>query len=97
MCWHNSENMGSGQQCCYFENGSIIVGPPGGGTVDRYADRLDRWNHFLYDVLPYFACCVGLFSDCQAYYDKRPSDDGSNYDRNPPGRFIFNYMRTKID
>lgn len=56
--------------------------------MDLYADRLDRWNHFLHDVLPYFACCWGLFSDCQAYYDKRPSHDGSGYDRNPPGRLF---------
>ena len=28
--------MGAGQQCCYSQDGTLIVGPPGGGTADRY-------------------------------------------------------------
>ena len=32
-----SENLGSGQQCCYSENGTLLVGPEAGGNVDLYA------------------------------------------------------------
>ena len=63
----------------------LIVGPEAGGTVDRYSPSQDFLKHLHHDVVPYIFCCKGLFSDCSAYYDKRPSDDGSRYDLDPPG------------
>ena len=79
-------NFGSGQQCCFDSNGDIIVGPPGGGTADLVAPT--NWQstiaHFLVDVVPYFLCCTGLFSDCSRYYDRRQSDDCSDYPERPP-------------
>ena len=62
-----------------------MVGPEAGGTVDRYAPEQHFWEHQSNDVLPFIFCCKGLFSDCMAYYERRPSDDGSDYDCSPPG------------
>ena len=81
--------MGSGQQCCYSEDGTLLVGPESGGTVDLYAPDQHFWKHQFHDVLPFIFCCKGLFSDCSAYYEKRPSDNGDGYDLIPPGRFYF--------
>ncbi|XP_033106660.1 sushi domain-containing protein 2-like [Anneissia japonica] len=72
---------GSGQQCCYGTDGNILVGPPGGGTADRYSPVDNFWRHQKYDVLPYIACCK-LSKNCDKYYKTRPSDDCSDYD--PP-------------
>ena len=69
--------------------GNIKVGPPGGGTVDLYAPTGiilgNTIDHFRHDVRPFFYCCKGEFSNCDAYYRKRPSDDGSRYNLQPPG------------
>lgn len=81
----NSENQGSGQQCCYNTSGRLIVGPPGGGTVDLYSPSSDFLQHQLQDVLPFFYCCVGPFPNCDAYYQKRPSSDGTGYQLPVPG------------
>ncbi|XP_071804821.1 sushi domain-containing protein 2-like [Asterias amurensis] len=73
-----SSSTGSGQQCCYGNNGDILVGSPGGGTADRFAPGDHFWLHQWYDVLPWLGCCK-LSDNCKAYYDKRPSDDCSDY------------------
>ena len=71
---------GSGQQCCYDHSGNIIVGPPGGGTVDQVSPNVSTTKHFFRDVLPFFLCCkAGLFSNCRRYYQSRPSDDCSRF------------------
>ena len=87
----HSENGGSGQQCCYNQNGSIVTGPPGGGTVDLVApvDGESTKRHFEKDELPYFYCCWGIFPNCDAYYQKRPSDDGSRYRLSVPGEEMY--------
>jgi len=84
-----SDNQGSGQQCCYDKDGQLLVGPPGGGTVDLYAptDWTGFLKHLNHDVRPFFYCCRGEFSNCDSYYKKRPSDDGSRYNLQPPGEF----------
>ena len=86
MC---SENQGTGNQCCYDKDGTLIVGPPSGGSVDKTAPTGTGINylknfllHQAQDVIPYIFCCKGFFKSCQTYYDRRPSDDGSSY--NPP-------------
>ena len=79
---------GYGNQCCYDRQGDIIVGPPGGSTVDKVAPRSirNKINHFFEDVLPFMWCCKGEFSNCRdTYYRFRPSDDGSRYMPPPPG------------
>jgi len=84
---NSSDNEGSGQQCCYDYDGQLVVGPPGGGTVDLYAPT--SWgstlNHFTHDMLPFIYCCKGEFSNCDLYYQKRPSDNGKRYILKPPG------------
>ena len=87
-----SRSGGPGQQCCYDSNGNIVVGPPGGGTVDavspgKSALDINTIKHFYRDVIPFFLCCkAGYFSHCERYYQHRPSDDCSrSRPRLPPG------------
>ena len=85
--WHSvslssSLTGGSGQQCCY-RNNALVVGPPGGGTVDLVSPDVDFIGHLIQDVIPYLLCCkAGIFSNCAEYYRHRPSDDG--YPPPPP-------------
>ncbi|XP_038056066.1 uncharacterized protein LOC119728062 [Patiria miniata] len=79
----NSLPNGAGQQCCYGKDGNILVGPPGGGTADRFGPG-GFWNiiwHQWFDVLPWLCLCK-LSNNCKEYYKYRPSDDCSDY--NPP-------------
>ncbi|CAF1023884.1 unnamed protein product, partial [Brachionus calyciflorus] len=66
-----------GQQCCYDRLNNLIVGAPGGGTLDM-AHSDNRIEHFLKDVLPFLFCCK-LSDNCESYYEKRPSDDGRRW------------------
>lgn len=80
---------GSGQQCCY--NGErLVTGQPGGGTVDLVSPDVSVFGHFVVDVLPYLLCCkAGIFSNCDRYYQHRPSDRGIDFSPPPPpGRLI---------
>ena len=79
---------GAGQQCCY--NGdSLMVGPVGGGTLDVASPDENFWGHMGRDVLPWFACCA-FSRNCDKYYQRRPSDDGSRYAPPQVGKyFIF--------
>ena len=82
------ENQGSGQQCCYGDNGNLLTGSQrGAGSVDRIAPVGQRGTlgHFRTDVLPYMFCCWGEFADCEAYHEKRPADNGEGYRIIPPG------------
>ena len=74
----------AGQQCCYDDRGGLIIGSPGGGSVDRVSQELSRVEHFLEDIYPFVICCKGRFSDCTKYYERRPSHDGSNFVPPPP-------------
>ncbi|CAB4034438.1 Hypothetical predicted protein, partial [Paramuricea clavata] len=67
---------GAGEQCCY-DGDSLIVGPPGGGSLD-IASPDNFWGHIKRDVLPWWACCK-ITDNCNKYYQRRPSDDGSRY------------------
>lgn len=70
---------GGGQQCCYSTKGSLIVGPPWGGTMNFASPEMNLWNHFKEDVLPWFACCKNSIFHCDKYYQRRPSDNGKRY------------------
>ncbi len=98
-CFRSSSRTSeSGQQCCYDKDGNIIVGPPGGGTEDTYSpDGLtDTSRHFLYDVVPWFACCY--FSDqCDKYYLYRKSDDCSEYNPPRPAKCVGDPHMTTLD
>ena len=71
------------------------MGPEAGGTVDLYSQQ-HFWRHQLHDVIPYLLCCKGLFSDCSAYYDKRPSSNGEGYNKVPPGIIMCVCMCIRI-
>lgn len=73
-CYRSTPLNGHDQQCCYSNDGKLLVGPPGGGTLDMSTGIM----HVFDDVLPYLVCC--RFSKrCDLYYQKRPSDDGSRW------------------
>lgn len=78
-------NSQAGQQCCYFKNCTLAIGPLAGGTMDRFSPEKHFLKHQLYDVLPFLFCCKGLRPNCKAYYDRRPSNDGKGYKCPPPG------------
>ncbi|XP_028415613.1 sushi domain-containing protein 2-like [Dendronephthya gigantea] len=70
---------GAGQQCCY-KGIFLLVGPPGGGTIDIVSPEKSLLGHFGRDVLPWLACCkLSFFDNCGKYYDARPSDDGLRF------------------
>lgn len=65
---------GHDQQCCYSNDAKLLVGPPGGGTLDMSTGFM----HVFDDVIPYLTCC--RFSNrCDLYYEKRPSDNGTRW------------------
>jgi hypothetical protein len=91
---------GGGQQCCYIGE-NILLGPPGGGTVDNC--HYTKWLqlcHFVEDVVPWAMCCFNTPMElCHLYYEKRPSDPGTNYippqpvwDRGDPHITTFDYL-----
>ncbi len=67
-----------------------MIGPPGGGSVDQTSPLISELDHFQNDLLPYIYCCKGQSPICSAYYDKRPSDDGENFEPLPPGECAYN-------
>ncbi|XP_028390868.1 sushi domain-containing protein 2-like [Dendronephthya gigantea] len=72
---------GAGQQCCYTKQGRLVVGPPGGGTVDRYhagSSRFSTLQHLKEDIYPWYLCCR-LSKSCGLYYASRPSENGTRY------------------
>ncbi|XP_035658101.1 sushi domain-containing protein 2-like [Branchiostoma floridae] len=73
----NKTSQGAGQQCCYKQDGSLLLDGPGRGTPDRvHSDS--RLGHFGADVAPYFLCCI-LSNNCDTYFEKRPANDGTGY------------------
>ena len=68
---------GSGQQCCY-KDGMINLERNGAGTPDTYHPTQSKFNHFLYDVLPWLFCCK-LSDNCNLYLRHRPPDDCRDY------------------
>ncbi len=75
---------GYGQQCCYDNDGSLVVGNPG-GSVDKVSPVLNMFAHIQEDIIPYTFCCQGEFSNCNLYYERRPSDNGRNFNPLIPG------------
>ncbi|CAB3980322.1 sushi domain-containing 2-like [Paramuricea clavata] len=72
---------GAGQQCCYTKQGRLVVGPSGGGTVDRYhagSSQFSTLKHLKDDIYPWYLCCR-LSKACGLYYGSRPSENGTRY------------------
>ena len=72
------------QECCYDENGNLLVGSPGGGSANHFApvDFATYHEHIQHDLVPRSFCCP---RNCMNYYRWRPSDDGRAYRPPPPG------------
>jgi hypothetical protein len=93
----------STQECCYDVSGRLLTGSPGGGSVHKMPLAKSRAGHFREDVRPYLLCCTGYAPSCQKYYERRPSDDGTRYQPQVPGKLfdwyiirLCAYMRAKI-
>lgn len=63
-----------------------MIGPQNGGSLDRYHIEagVPALPHFFQDLVPYLDCCL-LSDNCERYFEKRPSDDGSRYVPPRPG------------
>lgn len=87
--------MGSGQQCCYRENGDLLTEARSGGTVNSVAPigLTNSVRHFYDDIIPAVFCCKGHIDEtmnpCSIYYEHRPSDNGSRYNPPPPGMLSY--------
>ena len=83
-------NQGAGQQCCYNEEGNLMVGPLEGGSLDRVHidEGLPVLSHFFHDLVPYWDCCL-LSGYCGKYFEKRPSNNGANYEPPRPGKEVM--------
>ena len=77
-----------GQECCYNAQGNLVVGSPGGGSVNRFApvDYTSFLRHIEEDLIPYLYCCP---ESCIQYFTCRPSDDGTNYEPPLPGKGLY--------
>ena len=78
---------GTFQQCCYDSDGNLLIGSPGGGSLNRRSPNLDPVGHFNEDTAPFIYCCKGRFPKCGSYFENRPSDDSSSFNPAPPGMF----------
>ena len=76
---------GHGVSCCYNNDGILVTGPPGGSSSQLVAEQVDAEGNLREDVLPFIYCCKGLFPNCAAFYERRPSGDGSAFDPLLPG------------
>jgi hypothetical protein len=76
--------LGSGQQCCYDENGGLITHGEGAGTPDIVAPSniIGVYQHYLWDVLPFYDCKFGGVVDW--YLEVRPPNNANNCKNNPP-------------
>ena len=59
-------------ECCYNLDGYLVLGQPGGGSVNKVSPSIDYNKHIMNDLLPYAYCCRGG-RRCETYYEKRPS------------------------
>ena len=77
---------GEQTKCCYAQTlfffglsgGSLLLGPPLGGTAHRYHPWINGLEHWRSDIVPFQHCCVDS-SLCHLYFERRPSIDCSNF------------------
>ena len=86
---HCSSLSSSTQECCYDGSGRLLTGSPGGGSLIKEPLAKSRARHFQEDVRPYLLCCTGYVPSCQKYYEHRPSDDGTRYQPQVPGKLFL--------
>ena len=50
---------GAGRQCCYTERGNLKLGPPTGGSLNRFNTEagVPTFSHFFQDHVPFVDCC----------------------------------------
>uniref|UniRef100_A0A1X7TZR4 EGF-like domain-containing protein n=2 Tax=Amphimedon queenslandica TaxID=400682 RepID=A0A1X7TZR4_AMPQE len=89
-CYHQQTTVrtqGSSNECCYDTSGQLIIGPTSGGSVDKASPIGSDSSNYLSsllshqqeDILPYIHCCKGSMTNCNEYYKRRPSDNGTAY------------------
>ena len=82
----------STQECCYDGSGRLLTGSPGGGSLIKEPLAKSRARNFQEDIRPYLLCCTGYAPSCQRYYERRPSDDGTRYQPQVPGKLFIQYV-----
>ncbi|OWF50292.1 hypothetical protein KP79_PYT23936 [Mizuhopecten yessoensis] len=92
---------GTGQLCCYDDNGSIMnmLTSSGGGSLQRYHyfgdtdDAVPYLSNIVYDTAPYYHCCAypHLFqsdvpSECYRFHQRRTPGNCNEYVPNTPAQ-----------
>jgi len=79
-CYRSINNGGEpAAQCCYGDDHVLLLGPPGGGTLDFEDSIVSILDNFVADALPYITCCKLGTDLCNKYYQKRPSIDSRSF------------------
>lgn len=73
----------SRQQCCYNINGSLITGLGGGHQLwnvpDNEPTALAFAKEFTDNIAPFIGRCVISLTNCDSFFERRPSSDCSGY------------------
>ena len=81
---------GPARQCCYDEQGRLIIGPTAGGHSDLSSvysqiipPSVAMTFHLQQDITPFIHCCKSNVTSCTTFYSFRPSAT-SECQYNPP-------------
>ncbi|CAI9731598.1 domain-containing 2-like [Octopus vulgaris] len=81
----------AGNQCCYRKDGSLIYSRDShhGSTPDKAAafgaypyakvNHVPQLSHWVWDVIPYYHCCLWSTSNCDVYMNLRPTKNCNSY------------------
>ena len=84
LCGTRPDSGGSGQQCCYGDDG-VLMKSQVGGTADSASPLYKYYTHVLQDLMPYVLCCKGKESLCGSYVEGRPEGSETDYRLPLPG------------
>ena len=73
-----------GLECCYDDNGALLVGPKEGGRYHYYHSLFYPNQHEESDSRPFSQCCEET-ENCELFYKHRPSPNCSVYEPPTPG------------
>ena len=86
---------GPARQCCYDEQGRLIIGPTAGGHSDTSSvysqiipPSVAMTIHLQQDITPFIQCCKSTEPSCTNFFSFRPSAESEcQYNPPPPGMF----------
>ena len=77
-CYKSINNKGSVVRCCYGKDNTLLLTPPGGGSLDIASSNINKWDEFSRNTFPYILCCK-FESQCKTFYKKRPVIDSRHF------------------